>query len=431
MSDKARDKAPNLCVRDLSRLGWAKFDENYISAAAPGMKEKIGALFVLEDDIGSGAIDNQVLADCSRSALYVRYAVRSLDHVFGALMRSNKNLLLLLHVLINRYRPSVLTVTANGVYLAQIHCAVPSADKAWIYDLSTTEMKVDEVGLRALDLDPVLPKGIRQWSCTSNELYGMRQILLEAAGIQADLPIMGKLQHSWQPGFNTGIDGEWGFKPEVTQLDLPVYVWSAANEARAKEENLKVTRIGAPALYMPAADAITPDKSLLAFPTHSIGECVAVVDQSVYVKDLRAKAASLGFGSVTVCLHHEDYASCMQRVGRAGADVVTIGSPRDPSFLFRLRDLIQNHAAVTSDRVSTSGLYAMLWDRPFFVHGKPIPRVPPAYDKDDLTGSAEWVFANFGDLVSRPTIRKDLVVREFGTKLSPDELRSALWGWLL
>ena len=437
---------PPLSARHLCRFGWELFEENGWTAVRSDIKAAAVPLFRFPP-VGpelAAALAQQDLRDyAAGGGLYSRYQVTPFsERALADAITRQARFLVRLHIVIARYHPAILTVMDGPERaLAQIHVAAPGNQGAWFVDVSGAwTVGPDEIGTRALDADPLLPGGVRHWSCTTNELYGLRRLLLGACGLSLDLPVMGKLQTSWQPDNMTGIDGEWGYRPEVTQVDLPAYVWSAANLARARAERLRAVQIGAPVLYMaadtmdaPGAAGSGADPSgLLAFPTHSMGPCVAVLDWAAYAKDMQARAKALGFPSVTVCLHHEDIAA-RDRVEAEGVEAVTLGTPRAPDFLARLRDLICRHAAVTSDRVCTSAFYAAWWGRPFFTLGDPIMREPPAFDPGDVTADSLWLERNFpGFLSPTTTVHRAYAEREFGAeaKLTTDGLRSALWGWM-
>lgn len=279
-------------------------------------------------------------------------------------------------------------------------------------------------------------RGEALWTCLANEWYDHGRILRSYIGLDAEIQINGKVQHGWQSG--CGIDGERGYKPEAKKIGFPIYVWSYRNLEAARSEGFdRVRAIGAPFIYRDFGQDPGPadPKSLLCFPYHSIPEYRISADWRQHGDNLLAKAESLGFSSVTVCLHWYDYAHEPTRevIRGSGVEVVTIGHPESPMFMNRCVMLIREHAAVTSDRICTAGIYAAALNRPFFISGEELKSDPP--DPDAGCGAdREWIRKEMpGFLEFTGNVHSQIALRELGAeyKLSKEQLRQVLYGWCL
>lgn len=279
-------------------------------------------------------------------------------------------------------------------------------------------------------------RGEALWTCLANEWYDHGKILRSYIGFDVEIQINGKVQHGWQSG--CGIDGERGYKPEAKKVGFPIYAWSRRNLEVARAEGFaKVRAIGAPFIYRDFGQDPGPadSKSLLCFPYHSIPEYRVSTDWRLYGENLLATARSLGFSSVTVCLHWHDYAheSTREAARSSGVEIVTLGHPESPRFMNRCVMLIREHAAVTSDRICTSGIYAAALNRPFFVSGEELKSDPPDPDVG-LGADRKWIKKEMPEFLEfTGKVHLGTALRELGAeyKLSKEQLRQTLYGWCL
>jgi hypothetical protein len=199
-----------------------------------------------------------------------------------------------------------------------------------------------------------------------NRHYGHAQLLLSYCGLPSRTRIPVRMQHGWQPG------------PGMRFQDLaqpgPKIVWSSRNLARAREAGARgVFAIGAPWLYMPSTLDPGPDhpRSVLVVPFHGWEKQRLAGSMDEYAQAL-ARLEARGFGPITVCLYWFEYEQPALRevFERQGFTTTTMGPRSDnPEFLIRQRELIQRHAYVSSNRVSTASFYALEAGRPFFLYG--------------------------------------------------------------
>ena len=273
------------------------------------------------------------------------------------------------------------------------------------------------------------------WTCLANDWYDHRRILLAYIGLEADIQVYGKVQHGWQSG--CGIDGERGYKPESFMHGFPVFLWNRRNVACAKQDGLsRVTPIGAPFLYRDnEPDPGPASRTLLCFPYHSVPEYPIAADWSAYGHALQKTAADLGFAGAAVCLHANDMDNdaTLESLRATGLDVTTAGPSLDPFFMARLVQLIREHAAVTSDRICTAGLYAEALGRPFFLSGAALQSNPP--DPDEGYGADRaWIAREMPEFLSfTGATHREVALRELGAEFihTPDALRDLLYGWYL
>jgi hypothetical protein len=199
-----------------------------------------------------------------------------------------------------------------------------------------------------------------------NRHYGHAHLLLSYCGLSPRMQIPVRLQHGWQPGV--------GMRAQDMAQPGPKIVWSSRNLARANEAgDYGAVAIGAPWLYMPKTLDPGPDhpRSALIVPFHGWEQQGLAGSMDAYAKALVRLEAS-GFGPITVCLYWFEYEQPALRevFERQGFATTTMGPRSDnPAFLRRQRELIQRHAYVSSNRVSTASFYALEAGRPFFLYG--------------------------------------------------------------
>lgn len=421
-----------------------------------------------------------------------RYALVVLperDHFLAQVMHAQHGLLLRCLLVMLRYKPGLLYLTVNGIYVGilidramfvdawkmpftghlifdlhrfawalgvvgQYEIADPCAEPTqtdppthyvcagyWNSPLGRPASYAERMQLeRALNAYPDFlcrkfdnKSGL--WTCHANEWYDHQTILRRYIGMKADLQIYGKVQHGWQSG--CGIDGERGYKPELAQHRFPVFLWSKRNLDAAHAEGFTWAKaIGAPFLYRPSFPDPGPSgRGLLAFPYHSLPEYPLAADWHRVASDLLATAKEHGFDRATVSLYYYDYLNgeACKAIRESGVDVITFGNPSEPYFMDRLDYAIREHAAVTSDRVCTAGFYAEILDRPFFVSGTALRSDPP--DPDEGPGAdRDWIRREFpGFLTFDGRCHREVAERELGLefKQSPSDLLRTLYGWLL
>lgn len=471
--------APALPRRTYSRMGWTQSDELSQVIVDPKHKaEFVPAIRVL--GVAAAALDSSAFRDFAIGGDGpCRYWLLVTDQAtFAAELQRNDRLLSLILALALRYQASLLSLCSGSVRFGYLLSArhligvqrpilVGATSLDWLSDrypgtqwdcylwpsgpqmeqadyvsttikqrLATIEFgswisDPDELLERALDAEPIFPDLTHLISAPTNDLYGVRRIMVQHCGLYTDLLIPGKLQHGWAPNTACGIDGEQGYRDEVYSLGLPAYVWSAGNAVEAAALGLNAICVGAPGLYL--RSAVDPGPStdrLLCFPTHSIGGCRALLDWPTYARETQFRARLLGFGGATICVHHDDDAPEVRAAIRAtGARFATLGREPD-GFLYRMRDLIWEHKAVTSDRLCTSGFYSLLWGRPFFISGTPVLRDPPELEHGTALDPL-WISDQFPNLLRYDgSVHREYVERELGVWLTPDQLRCRLFGWL-
>ena len=263
-----------------------------------------------------------------------------------------------------------------------------------------------------------------------NRYYGHARLLLDHCGLPADTRIPVRMQHGWQPGL--------GMSPRHMAQPGPKIVWSSRNLAQVEAAgHAGAVAIGAPWLYMPARPDPGPahPRSLLAVPFHGWEQQHLARDMDDYAAALEQLAGE-GFGPITVCLYWFEYEQPRLRevFERRGFATTTMGPRGDnPEFLLRQRALIQRHAQVSSNRVSTASFYALEAGRPFFLFGPPVG----LSETDDPSGERydAWQREEFPELVGRDVGResidagaRELGARELGVehRRTPEQLRAVL-----
>jgi hypothetical protein len=258
-----------------------------------------------------------------------------------------------------------------------------------------------------------------------NRHYGHAEILLAYCALPSSTRIPVRLQHGWQPGI--------GMRPRDMAQPGPKIVWSSRNLERAREAGYRgAVPIGAPWLYMPATPDAGPEhpRSVLVVPFHGWEKQALHGSMNAYA-DALARLERDGFGPITVCLYWHEYEQVELRelFERRGCATTTMGHRNDnPEFLRRQRQLIRQHAFVSSNRVSTATFYALAAGRPFFLHGPPVG----LSESDDPTGEQfdRWQRDSFPELAREPSIERQRSIgeHELGAEhvRTPEQLRDLL-----
>lgn len=291
------------------------------------------------------------------------------------------------------------------------------------------------------------------FTCTSNDLYGGATVLRAYCGLGTSLPIAGRIQHGWEPGPGVVIQ-----MLEDSKKFARYFVWSSRAKDRmdiarsvsdedptkvvmgvaVAETKIALIPIGAPYLYLPELPDPGPisSNSLLAVPGHGI---VASRERrapwSAYLNTVARFVRIASFSHVTVLLYAEDDTEeARAAVRAAGFTPATCGDVGHPSFLLRLRDFIRRHAAVTSDRICTAGMYALYENRPFYLVGAGTVQHDPPDAYVDLVCAPTWIQEHFpgiaaGGLAGGLAGRAEALV-EMGEKLPPSDLLRRLYSWI-
>lgn len=106
----------------------------------------------------------------------------------------------------------------------------------------------------------------------------------------------------------------------------------------------------------------------LAIPTHSTHHLKTTFDWRAYCRDLRSLPAR--FQPVTISLYWKDILNGTHRVFlEEGFEVVTSGHIYDDRFIERFYRNLSRHRFVTSNEMSTGGIYGLEMGQPYFLWG--------------------------------------------------------------
>jgi hypothetical protein len=420
--------------RELSTFCFRRYyEESETIFSSIESKKKIGPAFVVDDALAY-RLEGTEFKDWDKWAPAGRYVIKSvyLFKLSNRIKETGGKFMCGLFVILNRYNFRTTALVYQNRVEAIVYSCSPKAEGMGKLDIETLECTFDEAWTRAIDAWPMFD--VKFWSCGSNEWYGIRKILHEYIGLKTDIPLLGKLQQSWQPSMCTGIDGEQGYSAEVKNIDTPVYVWSSACFKNAREKGLRATAIGSPWLYLREEDERDAPIGLLAFPTHSFNQDFrAKIKWDIYAKELKDTEKRYGFSHTTICIHKEDWSDeVVNYLSGCGFKLATLGDPLSNTFLYRARSLIRSHAAVTSDRLCSSAFYSLYENVPFFISGTPILMEPEEPVVGLQTIDRQWIGYEFPGLLAYDgKARKEYGDRELGAenKKTPSELREILYGW--
>lgn len=419
--------------RELSTFCFRKYYEgseaSFTSIAA---KKRVAPAFVIDDSLAY-RLEGTEFEDWSTWAPAGRYYLKSvyLVELAKRVKDTNGRFMRGLFAVLNRHNFSTTALVANGRVEAVAYSNSPRAKGMGKLDLISLEAVFDEAWTRAIDAWPMM--GMTFWSCSTNEWYGIRKILHKYIDFNVDLPILGKVQHGWQPDTVSGIHGEHGYIDEVCKARAPVYVWSTGNLKKALEYKLNAYAVGSPWLYLVEEPLPARGNTLLAFPTHSYREMkIKGMNWREYTRELLLVAKKEGFDKVAISLHAEDYTEQLRvELLNYGVEAITFGRTMVEDYFYRVRRSIRSVRAVTSDRICSSVFYALYENTPVFLKGRPIFRDPP--DPVDTDIDYSWAKKHFPSLLYYDgTVKhRDRALLELGfeNKLDPIELRKLLYGW--
>ncbi len=231
-----------------------------------------------------------------------------------------------------------------------------------------------------------------------NAFYGHADVLRAYAGIEGSEPLKAALEHGPTLFPDPG-------DPDLATW-LPRYFCASGSRASFYAEHAlhgaKPVAIGAPILYARALAPPDPPatRRLVYFDAHSSHYLLASYDVGVALA--RLDALRHEFEDVAVCLYWRDVL-----LGRAepylrrGFRCVTAGHMFDPSFLFRLVEIISSATVVLTDRLGTHMLYALALDRPVWLDFAPAeyelaadaPHGPMVAHEGELVERATALFA--------------------------------------
>lgn len=271
-----------------------------------------------------------------------------------------------------------------------------------------------------------------------NHHYGHSDVLRRYCGLSETPKMLRQVQHGWQPGP--------GFALRYVQSPWPNAVWSARNLRKCAElGGRNIEAIGAPFLYLPAMSAMpatsaTPvpehagPRSLLVYPFHGWAKQGVHGDMNAFADQLRELERVEGFGPITVCLYHLEYADATIRAAfeRYGWTVTTLGSQaNNPRFLDNQRDLLRRHAYVTSNRIATATFYSLVSGCRFFLYGPPMglsETQDPTGEEYDAWQRAEFPMLTFEGFGDRSHVEVGETELGLEYKRSPERLAELL-GW--
>jgi hypothetical protein len=190
--------------------------------------------------------------------------------------------------------------------------------------------------------------------------------------------------------------------------------------------------IGAPYLYLPELRDLGPIKDwLLAVPGHGIAVSTRHSPWIPYLKAVEQTANQHKSSRVTVLIYPEDDTpELREEIREFGFVPASCGRIGDFAFVPCLRDFIRQHAAVTSDRLCTAGMYALYENRPFWLAGMgTITNQPPdAYE--DLVANSDWIASNYPGIWRGGLDGRNEALLELGEKRSPIDLCRQLYWWI-
>lgn len=290
------------------------------------------------------------------------------------------------------------------------------------------------------------------FSCMSNDLYGGSSILRSYCGVKEYLPIVGRIQHGWEPGPGNVIEAA-----NVSKIDR-YYTWSPLATRRlgmirvhSELESAKILlgkpafdalgdgrptfiAIGAPYLYLPEVLDVGPVNTdwLLAVPGHGTLCSPDIAHPwSKFLACTKEFATERGFKHVSISLYADDDKRDNREIVRSfGFVPVSSGRVGNPGYLGHVRSFIRQHAAVISDRVCTAGMYALYENRPFWIVGAGTVSHDPPDAYADLVTDEEWIREFYPGIWRGGLAGREEALRELGTKLPPERLKRMLWYWI-
>lgn len=189
----------------------------------------------------------------------------------------------------------------------------------------------------------------------ANHYYGHSGILRRYVGVTTPRPLIGPLQHGWNPG--TGFTPR--DLPRPLRRVVPCFVWNSKNLAASKAAGYRrVWAIGAPFLYlerlMPPRPG-GPTGGTIAYPFHGWERQSVVGSHDAYAQEILERE-----GQATVCLYWLEYKNRSVRIRyeSRGHRVICHGHRGEDEFLKRQMDELRGHSRMVTNRVATALWYA-------------------------------------------------------------------------
>lgn len=109
-------------------------------------------------------------------------------------------------------------------------------------------------------------------------------------------------------------------------------------------------------------------KTLLVFPSHSIEDVTADYNENKLISEIQSFKKKYNFKTVIICLYYKDIENGLDKIYiKAGFTIVTAGRREDPSFLSRLKAIIQLSDYVMSNSVGTHIGYTIYLNKPHII----------------------------------------------------------------
>lgn len=207
-----------------------------------------------------------------------------------------------------------------------------------------------------------------------SDIYSIRYLLNQYAGMPNDYPIRGSIEHA--PQLSKLLAG--GFS---IHNSLPSIVCSKfrAEIIESAEDNHGAYAIGPYIAYANHAysekkifgEKKRLGKSLLVFPAHSIQGLDANYDFKDFINEI--KLIGENFDSIRICLFWKDILEGKYKNYLDNEfELVTAGNFYDPLFLPRLKTIIETSTMTMSNSLGTHLGYCVFMDKPHYLYSSDV-----------------------------------------------------------
>jgi hypothetical protein len=203
-----------------------------------------------------------------------------------------------------------------------------------------------------------------------NDYYGHATLLKRYAMLPPKRPLKVAIEH--------GV----AIVEQIWEVDLqtrmPLFLCAASRRAdsyNALADGGRHAEAVGPMIAYAASDGSMPKEAgsrrLVVFPAHSTHHIEAVYDVADFAARLEPYRSE--WDEIQVCLYWRDVVLGTHRPYiEHGFDCVTAGHMHDRGFLPRLRSILEGADAVVSNEIGSHMLYAIVLDRPAWLHDQRI-----------------------------------------------------------
>lgn len=217
-----------------------------------------------------------------------------------------------------------------------------------------------------------------------NSVYGHTKIIQDFTGLRKR-PI-GHIQHGWNPNTGWTLAGK-----ELISAYSIRHVWGQRQVVASASRGIKIwSVIGAPWLYGPFSKDFDSKENLVrqdvVFPYHGTKAHPVSFSHQEFIREIHQIASP----NPLACLYYIDFqdANIRNIYKNAGFEVVTLGQPHDPGFLYSFCNLMSRTKSILTNRIFSGIFYGGSLGVTTKIIGNPVQikgeKLPDTDSRDEL-----------------------------------------------